>query len=325
MKNWIEFFRNKELSEIDIDSLEKIHNLLSNFYSQANVPPRELFEALNNNFPDYLKVIKALEISNIIKYSPSCQNCNTILDFPKTTKIIIDCPHCNEEIDILELNDSITLLDSGKDISILLDASYELNALIISKQALQKKKLYYLLCDIEGSQKLQEADRPYYNSLIKKLWTNYWPNALLECRKVYIPLMAKGDACIIAFLDFNDSFSVLQKISQSLVGEKFKLSAYLDEIDYTQDDFTGFVRSLDNKWDFNSLSATLFHRKANELKPNIWNSSDDYRIKVCLLDNLTKKKDIIPELKDLNLITEEYSFKTKHNEIMTGSISGYLS
>ncbi|MCG6195520.1 hypothetical protein LFX25_19960 [Leptospira sp. FAT2] len=323
MKNWIEFFRNKAISDIDIPALERIHSLLSNYYTKSYVLPNVIFNILNGNFTYFCNVIKALTEANIISYSPNCPNCGDPLDFLNAKSNISECEKCGTDFEYTDIEDSILILIDGRGISVLNEASYELNALILSKQALQRGTIFYLLCDIEGSETLQKSSSILYNSYIRQLWSNYFPSSLRNCNKAYLPLMAKGDASIIAFLDIQDAFQFIKVLSKQINGKEFKLTIYLDKIDYTPEDFSGFVRTLDNKWDFNSENVTLFHRRAHSIKPTSWKNVSNYSIKVCLLDNLTSSKRNIERNLKYSYAEEGYSFESKHNEKFTGKIISY--
>ena len=324
MKNWIEFFRNGTIADVEIESLERVYNLLCSFYSHSYVSPNAIYSILNQDLAKYYRVVKALEEVGIIDFTPECPFCQTPTEMSAVLNRFMECPACGREYDLLDLDESILLLIEGKDVSILSERSYELNALILSRQALHRNRLYYLLCDIENSEGQQKTDRIVYNSLIRRLWINYWPEALMECQRVYLPLMAKGDACIIAFLDLSDAVQVLEKLSIALKNETFRITAHLDEIPFDPDDATGFVRGLDNKWDFNSPAATLFHRRVSGIKPQTWSGCNTYSIKVCLLDGLASKSASIKQIaSSWNFQEESYSFNTKHEQQLNGKILAF--
>ncbi|EHQ08260.1 hypothetical protein Lepil_3603 [Leptonema illini DSM 21528] len=269
----------------------------------------------------FFDVINALNENRIIDLKPECPECSALLPIEELSKPDFTCPECGSKISIFDVP-AFSILVSKDNHADIRNRSYENLARLLSEYSVRNGEMFYLLCDIEGSQLLQKKDPPAYNHYISRLWSVHWPSVLDRISRAYLPLLANGDAIIIAFLSLEDCLSSIERLSLSISSEPFRLSAHLDIFYMDSEEAVGFVRRLDEKWDFNSIAVTNFHRVAEKAKPDSWRGCKDYKIKACFLNQILHSSYAQMLTNKYSLKAESYAFVDKHGHDYKGDMAG---
>ena len=326
MKNWINFFRDKKVTDIPSSELEKLYIYVEKLSSSIPTNINDFIFESKIKFKTFKAILPILQEYNLIEIKNECPECQKELSNSTESKIfrlekeIYTCPECQEEIAIRKLN-FIQFKEniSEEERKNLLDDSYEINARLLESTGLEQKHLFYLVSDIEGSHVLQRENEYRYTQLLKDLWENIWMPIFRLAHKPYLPLMARGDAVVIAFSSIEDIIKIITKLKEMLKkNNDIKLSIAIDKITFDKNDGRYMMRGLDGKWDMNSREITDLYRKFTAVKPKIWEEKSNYMIKYIVFDRAAS---LIESYKDKfeNIEQEKYNFSDKHNKGYSGS------
>lgn len=291
LKNWISFFRKSQLTP---EKSYSIFKYISSFSPNMSLSMNDIKESSDLSYTEVKAAVRILLEENILNKFLICPICNEDInnEFKEITLDVNACPRCAEDFSFYSLSVfKVSELASNHSLLIkkIEEESYELNAQLLNIVGINQKELYYLITDIEGSELLQVKNSDEYNELLQTLWHKVWPNLLRFSKKVYIPLLAKGDAISILFSDIYDTYMVIKNIPNELINfPNLRLSVFLTKIDYNEKTKQFFTRSIDKKWDLNTIQVTQAFRISSKYKPFQWKTKQDYKIKYLIIDELAK-------------------------------------
>lgn len=291
MRGWIKFFRETVIGEEQSDAF---YQYLSQFKEKALISLKDIKLACNFRWREALNAVWTASNCGLGKLQAACPTCGQpfiemkeLASLYEEFKEIVSCKSCGSEVDAyraLLFETSRSSSQNWEDAKMTEERSYETSAALLSQIGSKQRFLYYLITDIIGSEKLQRNDSERYAEYLGFLWNDLWPNLFYRCKKIYLPVMAKGDAVVVVFSELEDVISVIKAIPQDLsVVPELQLSLVLSKIQFESADRKGFSRGLDKKWDLNTKDVTRAWRDANALGPKRENGAYDYNTRILIL------------------------------------------
>lgn len=321
-ENWIRFFQSEFAKEVPVEILANVEELVNRTREGHFLLNDDLYNTCRRNLHWFGAITGGLEDAEIIRTEWKCPHCERGFEF--SGSMLEKCMNCGEEFSNTRLEDVILVNKSMFDSDKLQTEIYENRAEVLSKRALEWGRIVYLHCDIVSSQIKQLDDKDDYNLFLRKLWKEIWPNALMVASTVYLPLMTKGDASNIAFLDMEDAARVMKKFSTLTKSEKYQFSIFIGELLFEEKDRRGFMKGLDKKWDFNSEWVTQFHRRVYHLASVARQDNKEYNLKICLIGEATNHAETLfkVDLKEQSITPTQY--KDKHGNLDQFSYLAYF-
>ena len=323
--NWIKFFHN---SHISAEIMQKVFNYISELSPGIFITVEEISCTTSTSSDESIVIIKSLIESNLLALDLRCPVCNEHINL--SDELITNCSYCDTEINIYTI--PIATINFEASLVYLLkskidDYSYETNAEILSKLGRENGTLYYLITDIVDSQTQQKVEPNKYLIILDQLWEDLWPRVFHIAKKASLPLLVRGDSVSWVFAEKEDFLNTIEEIYLFLYSNPLtKLSIFGSKLNIPSHIKSPFMRSLDKKWDLNTPSVTDLYRKTS-FKPHIWDESNNYIMKYCLFDELTKEQINNDEYSFIkNCVLIDYEIPSKHDNIYTGKcLAGYCN
>ncbi|TAL31568.1 MAG: hypothetical protein EPN93_17385 [Spirochaetes bacterium] len=315
IKNWIRFFHD---SKDNPDNLYALFEYISHFNAGAFLTFNDVKNNIRGGDIPVASIIKSLISTGLLSEDSKCPDCGSSFDFPYENPIpdVLECSHCHSDIPVKRIS-FLQVTDQASYKSLIVkkleDESYELNAELLSQIGRSQEYLIFVISDIEGSELLQKSDNEIYNAHLGYLW-QMWPRLFRFSSRVYLPILARGDAVSAVFSDMNDAISVILRIPEELKKrESLRLKIYVELIPFSAHDRKGFQRSLDRRWDLNTPAVTDTFRISGGIKPKNWENAPPHCVKLVFLNNAMSS--VKGDQRFSNFIAEKYSFKSKHEVI----------
>jgi hypothetical protein len=315
IKNWIDFFRDISLGKEDS---EKVFNFISHYTSGSLISIVDIMVSLNVNRETAILIINALLTHELIKFKNQCPSCDNDLDndILNSFSEIYHCDKCLYEFSINDLSAFEILDKATNNIEInnyIKNITYNDDAKEFISIGIKNKHIFYLITDIEGSQKLQRIDVGKYNYYLNYLRKNVWPNAIRKSLKRKIIMFGRGDCIVYAFVNIKDLINVIFSLRDQIIEiEDLRLSAHVIQLNLSEEDKNYFSVNMEGLWDLNTVAVTDAYRLA-AFKPENWADKETttYKIKIAFIgEAYLNNHEIITNQIDGKL--ENFQFDPKH-------------
>lgn len=283
-RNWLQFFRDKRLQNIPSDALFNLYSMMVNIRPGTIIPNSRIYEVLEQNNHYFSATLETLNEIGIISLEWKCPECLEMFDY--SGELITECDFCGQEFTPTTLKNIVTYQEPSFNSEELLKRRYSFDANLLVESALSNGSIIYVHSDIVSSQKKQANDKSHYHNFLRKLSDEIWPIALTQSNRASLPLMFKGDACNLVFIDPADVNNVLVKFKNLIQGSDFKFSFYISQLTFTAEDRSGFYYNLEKRWDLNSSEVDIFFRKVQNLTIAEWADCPNHDLRICLFDQL---------------------------------------